>query len=135
MFDGRVYVNTQVCCYLGVGLGGLDAVCEIVVDFFGILSIKAGLFLYEQAGGILQVGIAAGTDNQGRETAEFIGSIIGGFLATIAVVAIPIPGIRILAGSTGSYYGGEYAEAGALPMASLIAEYIAAFTPLVISII
>jgi hypothetical protein len=34
MFDGRVYVNTQVCCYLGVGLGGLDAVCEIVVDFF-----------------------------------------------------------------------------------------------------
>jgi hypothetical protein len=30
--------------------------------------IKAGLFLYEQAGGILQVGIAAGTDNQGRET-------------------------------------------------------------------
>jgi PhoPQ-activated pathogenicity-related protein len=67
MFDGRVYVNTQVCCYLGVGLGGLDAVCEIVVDFFGILS-------------------------------------------TIITAAIPIPGIRILAGSTGSYYGGEYAE-------------------------
>jgi hypothetical protein len=39
--------------------------------------IKAGLFLYEQAGGILQVGIAAGTDNQGRETAEFVGSLIG----------------------------------------------------------
>jgi PhoPQ-activated pathogenicity-related protein len=59
---------------------------------------------------VTDTGIAAGTDNQGRETAEFIGSIIGGFLATIAVVAIPIPGIRILAGSTGSYYGGEYAE-------------------------
>ncbi len=42
--------------------------------------IKAGLFLYGQAGGVLQVGIAAGTENEGRETAEFIGSVIGGVL-------------------------------------------------------
>jgi hypothetical protein len=90
MFDGRVYVNTQVCCYLGVGLGGLDAVCEIVVDFFGIL----------------QVGIAAGTDNQGRETAEFVGSLIGGFFGVLGGGGW---GSAIL-GAIGSKYGGDIAE-------------------------
>ncbi|CAC9544270.1 hypothetical protein [uncultured Gammaproteobacteria bacterium] len=45
--------------------------------------IKAGLFLHGQLGGILQVGIATGTDNQGRETAEFIGSLIGGVLGVL----------------------------------------------------
>jgi tetrahydromethanopterin S-methyltransferase subunit D len=30
-----------------------------------------------------QVSIAAGTDNQGRETAEFVGSLIGGFFGVL----------------------------------------------------
>jgi hypothetical protein len=104
--------------------------------------IKAGLFLYEQAGGILQVSIAAGTDNQGRETAEFVGSLIGGFFGVLGGGGW---GSAIL-GAIGSKYGGDIAEeiydyftnsvqaAQANPQ-SLIAEYISAFTPLVISII
>ncbi|VVM21938.1 hypothetical protein BSPWISOXPB_5583 [uncultured Gammaproteobacteria bacterium] len=31
----------------------------------------------------MQVSIAAGTDNQGRETAEFVGSLIGGFFGVL----------------------------------------------------
>ena len=68
--------------------------------------IKAGLFLYEQAGGILQVGIAAGTDNQGRETAEFVGSLIGGFFGVLGGGGW---GSAIL-GAIGSKYGGDIAE-------------------------
>jgi hypothetical protein len=68
------------------------------------------LFLYEQAGGILQVSIAAGTDNQGRETAEFVGSLIGGFFGVLG--------------------GGGWGSAILGAIGRLIAEYIAAFTPL-----
>lgn len=64
--------------------------------------IKAGLFLIQQSGGILQVGLAARTENEGRETAEFIGSLIGGFLGVLGGGGVG----SVVVGSFGSYYGG-----------------------------
>ncbi|VVM26873.1 hypothetical protein BSPWISOXPB_5554 [uncultured Gammaproteobacteria bacterium] len=53
-----------------------------------------------------QVSIAAGTDNQGRETAEFVGSLIGGFFGVLGGGGW---GSAIL-GAIGSKYGGDIAE-------------------------
>ncbi|SGZ86723.1 Alkaline phosphatase [Bathymodiolus thermophilus thioautotrophic gill symbiont] len=59
-------------------------------------SFKAGLSLIRQSSGVLQIGIAADTDNQAQEMAEFVGGVIGGFLGSFGS---PLVGIDL--GSAG----------------------------------
>jgi hypothetical protein len=67
---------------------------------------KKYMFVKSQAGGVLQLGIAWETEEQGEELAEFIGGVIG----SIAALAIPTTWgvITIGAISTGLVYLGSF---------------------------